>query len=232
MKTLKPPRKTLSIKNDLDRLIANLLEIGICDDTNFSTIRAVGRQWEVTFLGAQYISIAFSDIDYSDIYLELSDNRSYNVKFIDGALLQFMYRFEGNRLVQHRLAFYPSPSLRPFQEDPEAYMKDELFLEIVQRRIIPFPLRCDFDDRPGVHIDIVHPKSHLTLGDVKGCRIPITSPITPRWFVEFILRNFYHTDKYDFISTLPKHQFQFDISITVNERNLIHLAVPTSMISI
>lgn len=229
---MKVPQKIIKIKEDLDEIIANLLEKGICDDTNFSAIKRTEKYWEVTFSGAEYISIALSDIDYLDIYRELADKRSYNIRLVDGALLQFMYRFEDEKLVQHRLAFYPSPSLRSFQDDPDAYMQDELFLEIVKRRIVPFPLRCDFDDREGVAIDIVHPKSHLTLGDIKGCRIPVTSPLTPRWFVEFILRNFYQTDKHDFVGCLPKHRMEFDLSITGNERNLIHLAVPSAVCNV
>ncbi len=105
-------------------------------------------------------------------------------------------------------------------------MRDDLFLEIIQRRIVPFPLRFDFDERDGVHADVTHPKSHLTLGDVKGCRIPISAPLTPRWFVEFILRNFYQTDNHDFVRDLPRHRIKLPASITKNEESLMHMVVP------
>src|SRR5690606_9999259 len=111
-----------------------------------------------------------------------------NMKLVDGALLQMMYSVQGDALLRHRLAFYPSPNLLPFQDAADSYMRDELFVEIVQRRIVPFPLRFDFDGRENVHVDVCHPKSHLTLGDVKDCRIPVSAPLTPRWFLEFILR--------------------------------------------
>lgn len=220
------PRVPRKIKSDLDGLIGQLIQIGICDDSNFSAIRESGRKHEVTFSGAEHISIAFGDIEYSEIHRELAGKRSYNMKLVDGALLQLMYCFEGNRLLQHRLAFYPSPRLRPFQEDPEAYMHDELFLDIVQRRIVPFPLRFDFDNRENVAVDMRHPRSHLTLGDVKGCRVPLTAPLTPRWFVEFVLRNFYQTDGMDFIEGLPAHNVHFEESITLNEKGLMHLHIP------
>ncbi len=225
---MSPPEYLKKIKVDLDSLIAKLISVGICNDQNFSAIRSIGNQWEVTYSGTERISIALSDIDYSEIHQEMSKKRSYNMKLIDGALLQLMYRFEENTLLQHRLAFYPSPSLIPFQDDPDAYMSDELFLEIVQRHIVPFPLRFDFDDRDGVHIDTLHPKSHLTLGDVKGCRIPVSAPLTPRWFIEFILRNFYQTKKHDLIGELPKHQIFFEECITPKERGLMHLIIPTA----
>jgi hypothetical protein len=105
-------------------------------------------------------------------------------------------------------------------------MRDELYIEIISRHIVPFPLRFDFDERDGVHKDVTHPKSHLTLGDVKDCRLPVTSPLTPRWFVEFILRNFYQTKRHDFVGSLPKHHLHLEPSISRNERDLIHLAIP------
>jgi hypothetical protein len=164
------------------------------------------------------------DIDYSDIHRELTKKKSYSAKFLDGGLLQLMYRFEGDQLLQHRLAHYPSADLRPFQEDPESYMRDELYVEIISRRIVPFPVRFDFDVKN--HEDVIHPKCHLTLGDVKDCRMPVTGPLTPRWFFEFILRNFYQTKEHDFVAALPKHRLQFEATITQKERGLIHLAIP------
>ncbi|MGD9888897.1 MAG: DUF2290 domain-containing protein [Halothiobacillaceae bacterium] len=215
-----------SIKEDIDGLISELIGKGVCDDSNFSAIRTSGSKADVTFSGSEHVSIALGDIEYGEIYRELANKRSYNMRLVDGALLQMMYRIEGNELLQHRLAFYPSPSLLPFQDDPDAYMRDDLFMEIVQRRIVPFPLRFDFDARESVHIDVAHPKSHLTLGDVKGCRIPVSAPLTPRWFVEFVLRNFYQTEVHNFVSGLPQHKITFPTSISANEVGLMHMVIP------
>lgn len=226
---MSPPSHARLIKAELDSLIGGLIERGIGDDSNFSILRKVGSSsWEVTFTGAEHVSIAMSDIDYADIYAELADKRSYNVKLIDGGLLQVMYAFEGDRLLQHRLAYFPSPCLRSFQEDPEAYLKDELYLDIVARRIVPFPLRFDYDDREGVHVDVLHPRSHMTIGDVDGCRIPVTSAMTPRWFFEFVLRNFYQTKEHDFVAWLPAHRLHLPQTITAREQGLIHIAVPVT----
>ncbi|PTQ55809.1 MAG: hypothetical protein BSOLF_1443 [Candidatus Carbobacillus altaicus] len=223
---MKPPKKAETIKHDLEGLLTSMIERGIADDQNFPVLRfASNNVWEVTFAGAEHVSIAMGNIDYETLYKELSEKRSYTAKLIDGGLLQLMYRFEGERLLQNRLAYYPSPELRPFQEEPESYLYDELFLDIVSRRIVPFPLRFDFDETAAR--DVVHPMSHLTLGDVKGCRIPVSAPLTPRWFVDFVLRNFYLTDRYDFVSKLPNHRMYFDSTITVNERRLIHIVIPT-----
>lgn len=215
-----------NIKEDMDELISRLIGNGICDDSNFSSIRSSGGVSDITFSGSEHVSIGLSNIEYSEIYRELIQTRSFNMKLVDGALLQMMYRIDSGGLLRHRLAFYPSPSLLPFQDDPDAYMRDELFMEIVQRRIVPFPLRFDFDSRDTVHVDITHPKSHLTLGDVKGCRIPVSAPLTPRWFIEFVLRNFYQTEKHDFVSDLPRHKIKFENSITANESRIAHLVIP------
>jgi hypothetical protein len=214
------------IIEDINGLISELIGRGVCDDSNFSAIRPFGGGADVTFSGAEHVSIALDNIEYADIYRELADKRSYNMKLVDGALLQMMYRVEGAKLLQHRLAFYPSPTLLPFQDDPAAYMADELFIEIVRRKIVPFPLRFDFDAREGAHVDMAHPQSHLTLGDVKSCRIPVSAPLTPRWFVEFVLRNFYQTETHDFVSGLPRHKIHFQTTITANEKRLMHMVIP------
>ena len=215
-----------SLKEDIDGLISELIGCGLCDDSNFSAIRSFVGGASVTFSGAEHVNIALGDIEYTDIYHELADKRSYNMKLVDGALVQMMYRVEDDRLLQHRLAFYPSPTLLPFRDDPESYIGDELFMEIVQRRIVPFPLRFDFDARDDVHVDVAHPQSHLTLGDVKGCRIPGSAPLTPRWFIEFVLRNFYQTEAHDFVSGLPKHKIHFQTTITANETGVMHMVIP------
>lgn len=220
-----PPRDPRNVKNDLDALLGSLIESGIADDQNFPVLRQLSTDgWEVSFDGAEHVSLAMSDSDYSEIYRELFEKRSYNVKLIDGGLLQMMYFFKDARLVRHRLAYYPSPSLRSFQEEPEAYLRDELFLDIVSRRIVPFPLRFDFDKTAAK--DVIHPGCHLTLGDVKDCRIPVSAPLTPRWFIEFVLRNFYQTQAHDFVAGLPAHRFGFPETLATEESRLIHVVVP------
>ncbi len=210
---------------EIDGLISHLISMGICDDQNFTSIKEISKnKFEITFGGSNNLSAIFDDIDYVQIYQGLKENKSYNMKLIDGALVQLMYSIENNELIKHRLAFYPSPELLAFQDSADAYIQDDLYVDIVGRRIIPFPLRFDFD--PNNHIDIIHPKSHLTLGDAKNCRIPLSAPVTPYWFIEFILRNFYQTEKYDFISKLPKQKVAFSTTITDNEKNIIHMVTP------
>ncbi len=219
------PEVAIDTKKDLDALLSHLIERGIVEDQNFSIVRDLPNQrWEVTFENAEHVAIALGETDYATIHRELTEKRSFNAKLIDGGILQLQYLFEAGRPVKHRLAFLPSPSLRPFQDDPEGYLRDELYLEIISRRIVPFPLRFDFDVNTAQ--DVAHPACHLTLGDVKGCRIPVSAPLTPRWFLEFILRNFYSTDDHDLTAALPSHRHHFAQTITTKEQDLIHVMVP------
>ena len=182
------------IKKQVDEIVGYLVEVGLAGDQNFAFRREVaGGCVEVTFPQAEHVSIALKDRAYSEIYEHLVQERAYNAKMPDGALVQMMYVFVGEMLQRHRLAFFPAPHLEEFQNNPEIYLEDEIYADVVARNIVPFPLRFDYDARDGIHQELVHPKAHLTLGQYENCRIPMTAPMTPFWFIDFILRNFYHT---------------------------------------
>lgn len=217
-----------TIKTQIDKVIRYLVEVGIANDQNFAFKRMiVGGCVEVTFPQAEHVSIALKDRAYREIYSHLIQERAYNVQMPDGALLQMMYIFNGTTLQRHRLAFFPAPHLEEFQNNPEIYLEDEIYADVVARNIVPFPLRFDYDTRDGIHKEIDHPKSHLTLGQYENCRIPVSAPLTPFWFVNFILRNFYRTASHTFTEKLPIHKELFNESILPAERRIIHIQVPT-----
>lgn len=218
-------RAARSIKAELDTILASLIKQGIADDQNFPALRTVAaNSFEVTFSGAEHLSIAMDDIPYEQLYSEIASRRSYTIKLVDGGVLQLSYFFEREDLKKHRLAFYPSPTLRPFQACPDDYFSDHVFLEIIARRIIPFPIRFDYD--PSSAIDVSHPISHVTLGDVLGCRIPVSNALTPRAFFDFVLRNFYSTSEHEFWRVLPTAGHSFVSTITDSERAVLHVVVP------
>jgi hypothetical protein len=224
MKSITPQK----IKQQIDHLTGALIELGICDDQNAAVLKKTSAKGsEIAFLNSGAASVALKDRDYDDIYMELLAARAYNLKLLDGALVQMIYEFNGRTLTRHRLAFFPSPTLEPFQQDPDLYFQDVLFLEIVSRRIVPFPVRFDFDGRDGVHRAVEHPKSHLTLGHYEHCRIPVTSPLTPYWLIDFLLRNFYHSAFDLFADRLPRDTAYFEESIVPAERGVVHVCVPT-----
>lgn len=220
------PRIVLSVQRAIDEIIGSLVEQGWLDDQRRSFLRRLGsNQWEISFQGAEYIANILNLTDYARIYKELNDTRSFNGKLLDGGLLQFQYLFQQDCLIKHRLAYFPSPNLKQFQTDPESYIRDEMYHEIVSRHIITFPIRFDYD--PTAAQTLVHPACHLTLGDFRYCRIPVSAPLAPHWFADFILRNFYRTSQYDPVASLPSNDIAFFDTIEADERRLIHIVIPS-----
>lgn len=218
------PHQTLAQMNGV---ITRLIQIGLANDQNFGVIRALdGHRTEVTFKGADYIGMGLRNDSYADTYDGLRMERAFSVLLPDGAMLQLSYRFYEDELVKHRLAFWPSPHLDQFQNDPDIYLEDCVFAEVVSRRIVPFPIRFDHDSDEQVYKEIDHPISHLTLGQYENCRIPLSAPLPPAHFVDFVLRNFYHTAFCRYAEQLPNVSSPYSECISDDERNLIHLKVP------
>lgn len=145
---------------------------------------------------------------------------------IDGALIQIMYKFHENSLQSHRLAFFPSPYLEEFQNNPEVYEEDCIYADIIKKNIVPFPLRFDFDCRKEVVVAIDHPQSHLTLGQYHNCRIPVSAALTPSIFIDFILRNFYNTAYNEYSEKISKYNEVFINTIEKSEQDLSHIQLP------
>ena len=216
------------IMDQINRLVVCLVEIGLADDQDFAFPRpACGNDVEITFQRANQVTVALKNRPYEEIYQHLLEARAYNVRMPDGALIQMLYKFSNETLQHHRLAFFPSPHLDQFQNAPEVYMEDEIYAEVVARRIVPFPVRFDYNAQDHIPQVIAHPKSHMSLGQYKNCRIPVTEPITPFWFIDFILRNFYNTAFHKFVEKLPKNKDRFAESIRPEERTVIHMSIPS-----
>lgn len=211
----------------INSLTADLVGLSLCDRQNFPSLRHLGKKLcEIGFGESGNVSNALKNTSYQDIFKELVRSKSYNLKMLDGALIQMMYRFRDYQLEAYRLAFFPSPTLEEFQNNPEIYLEDELYAEVVMKNIVPFPLRFDFDCREEVAVVVDHPKSHLTLGQYQNCRIPVSAPLTPRHFIEFILRSFYNTAFRKYSSQLSNPMGCFEMSITEEEMKLLYVQIP------
>ena len=214
------------IVGHINELIRYLVEISLADDQCFAFQRSERDIVQVTFAGAEHVSIALRDRSYREIYQHLKQDRAYNVKMLDGALIQMMYAFVAGTLQRHRLAFFPAPHLEEFQNNPDVYQDDEIHADVIAKNIVPFPVRFDYDVRDSHYQELVHPKSHLTLGQYEHCRIPVTAPMMPSRFIDFILRNFYHTDSIRYADELPAQGGSFAESILPAERDVVHMVVP------
>lgn len=145
---------------------------------------------------------------------------------LDNSVVQIMYRFKGSELAGHRLVFFGAPDLEEFQNAPEWYRHDERFVDVLATPTAPVLIRFDYDADDARHQSVVHPRSHLTLGRYEGCRIPVSAPLSPYRFMDFVLRCFYDTPTKSYSSALPRSKSRFEQSIDANERLVMHMEVP------
>lgn len=216
--------KPRDIYGQVTALTTGLIESGLCDAQNFPSM--ITYPYNVTEIGVanKDYSIFLKSITYSEMYQAVLEKKVYNIKMIDGALLTLLYRFSNDQLVAHRLSYFPAPDLIAFQNEPELYTEDELYVDILDRRIVTVPIRFDYDYDDSVCRPIEHPASHLTLGQYKNCRIPVSSALTPYQFISFITTNFYHSANIH--SSLQEFKDKFDESIFPEERKLVHINTP------
>ncbi|WP_084022366.1 DUF2290 domain-containing protein [Chlorobaculum limnaeum] len=214
--------------SEIEALTANLVGLSLSNEQNFpSTHGDPKSNFEITVKNAGALTVALRNVSYRDIYSTLSDANCFNMKLLDGALVCLRYRFEAGKLVEHNLGYFPSPDLEQFQNEPEIYLSDDIYADIVERNIVPFPIRFDFNADEARYVDVDHPYSHLTLGQYKNCRIPVCSPVSPLAFGGFILRNFYNTVFRKFSDDIPAPKFRFAQTISPNEQKIPHVVLAT-----
>jgi hypothetical protein len=207
------------IFNQIKQITSKLIELELSVQQNFP----LNHEGSIAYSGMQGISIAMKNIAYEEIYKNLDESKNYNIKMLDGALIQMLYSFKNNRLISHRLAFFPAPNLESFQNEPEIYENDEIYADILAKNIVTFPIRFDYD--PDNFLDSEHPKTHATLGQYKNCRIPVSQPLTPEIFINFILRNFYNTAFHQFTNEFVISNNRFSQTISNNEKKLLHFGI-------
>lgn len=143
---------------------------------------------------------------------------------VDGALIQMLYCFTKRKLSSHRLAYFPSPALLQYDEAVDIYEQDELFGDMFAPSLVKSPLRFDFDSSDDKYVDIEHPKSHLSLGQYKNCRIPVWGAVTPLRFMRFILRNFYYNAYVGVNMDAAAAAVTFPQTISKSEKNILFVS--------
>lgn len=213
------------VYNQISQLTSDLVGTALCNDQNFPVQR--GPSWDNCRIEISNVDVsaALKSKPYRELFYEMERARSFNLKLLDGALVQLQYKFERNSLVGHRLGFFPNPDLVDFQGNSEEYLEDEIYLDVTDPRIVVTPLRFDYDNRDGIARNIEHPISHLTIGQYQNCRIPVVRPLTPSQFISFIIRNFYHTAYNKYCAQLTTYRDSFDPTITADERSIIHMGI-------
>lgn len=205
-------------------LTSKLIGVGLCVDSNFPRLAIHtsdgGPVEEVSVSGLEEVSFALRNRPYKETYDVLLEKRAYNMRLIDGALVQLRYRFGNGELAKHILSFYPSPDLLEYQNDPDLYESDVLFAEVVMKDIVTTPIRFDFDR--AAFQDYIHPSSHFTVGQYRNCRIPVKSALTPHRFINFVLRAFYSTPYHELCAEWSGTAPDFGVSVTPREMSDLH----------
>lgn len=216
------PEKT---EKQIRNIILSLVGSGVADDQNLPVTQFIQDSIiKISFSGAKGVSIAKKNKPYNEIYDKLKGCRAYTLKLLDGAIIQMSYTFKGQKIIGHRLAYFPSPYLLGYQNNPKIYSQDLIYADIVAKNIVSFPIRFDFDPKNFIAND--HPKTHLTLGQYKNCRIPVSAPLTPICFMRFILQNFYNTAYKNYTEILPSSRDSFKKTIVRSEKKVAFLCVP------
>ena len=214
-----------AVEDEISHITSKLVEVGLSVDQNWPSVRTVNhKDGQISIIGiddVDSLSFALKNVEYRETYEELKRRRCYNFSMIDGGLVQLMYRFQRNTLISHTLGFWPSPDLLDFQSNAEIYQEDILYSEVIERNIVVAPLRIDFD--PENFEEYHHPSTHLTIGQYKNCRIPVSAPFTPYQFMNLILRAFYNTAFNSYCASLTPKAPHFDVCITALEQSLPHL---------
>lgn len=214
------PEQTCDAINKVTR---KLMESGLADAQNFSRVEHKGSHINVIYKDYYDVSQALRDTSYKEMYDHLDVNRQYSIKLLDGGLIHFKYKFQGNgQLLKHTLAYFPAPNFEPYQNEPELYIDEgNFYVEVISKNILPVPMRFDF--APDEAEEMVHPASHMTLGQYKNCRIPLAGPLCPVSFMNFILRSFYNTA---FLSIdISQAQYIHNRTIFPTEERLLHFNV-------
>lgn len=218
------------LHQNIENITTVLIENNLAKAFNFPKIDH--DRHEVIWSKHSSISFLLKNDDYKELYNKTIMEQEYNIVLLDGAIIQMMYRVNGDEIIEHRLLYMPSPhtpNYEDFSDDYTHMYYEEIFGDITNKSSMIFPIRFDYSNDKDKFEEISHPYSHLTLGNFSNCRIPIISPITPYTFIIFILRNFYNTlyVKNPHIETSFSCTLNINNTITENEKKILHFSYTT-----
>lgn len=214
------------IGKEITSITSSLISIGISQDQNFASI----SNNKVTWANETNFSQVLKNIPYNDKYEFLSQTRNYNIKLVDGALLQFQYFFDQDKITAHRLAYFPQLTSSVLEDNYDYYdhgfFKYDEFIDVFNKRSFLFPVRFDYDISDEKFIEVDHPYSHAHLGEIENCRIPVSHPLLPSTFINFIIRHFYSSVlKYDLRGAEFIASLKTQVSITNYEKKFLHFNI-------
>lgn len=115
MEVRKLPTASKAVR-EISDLTAFLVEKGLADDQNSAYEKShIQDRVTVEFSGSPTVTNFLKDRSYEELYSNHLADRIYNIRMLDGALIQMWYEFVAGKLHRYRLSFLPSPSLIHFQ---------------------------------------------------------------------------------------------------------------------
>jgi hypothetical protein len=208
-------------------IIRKLIELSLCNDQNFPIVQKTQPTIIIVNPYSGHTSSLLKNLKYKEIYDTIEKTKNFHIKMLDSAYIQFMYELDRREILRHLLAFYPSPYLEKFQNNPEIYEYDEIYADIVDDRIHPVPLRFDFDKQYASSEELYHPSVHLTLGQYTNCRIPVSAPLSPFHFMRFIFKHFYKTSIHKYYEEFPICSKYFSSTLNECDRSEVYLSIPS-----
>lgn len=153
---------------------------------------SIGSTYRITWssIKGSLIEGDFATIDEYGAFLKAGQ---YTAFLYDGAILQISYDFIGNKIVGHRLGYYPWPF---FEYDKELLSECdpyEVFNMYISEKTIcrlNSPIRFDYRQNGEAK---QHARSHVHLNR-HYTRIAVSKPLSLGQFVHFIFKNFYPDD--------------------------------------
>ena len=158
-------------------------------------------------------------------YITWLKSNNYLSLLFDGSLIQVTYDLWNNKVVGHRLNYFPCP----YEIDPILFKRNKPPADVVDDcrnagnvPILRSPVRFDFDldtARPG------HPASHMTMNSV-DCRIACVAPLHVLRFLDFVFGHFYpefHTAHGQFFATANSRHIG-QACLVDQDRRSIHLS--------
>lgn len=152
-----------SLRQEVENCLDLMNRMGICLVHNPVVCEQSGRKSRVTWRAPEGLSDTLSnEFHFASIeeYCCHLRNQAFSAVLFDGAILQVSFDFFHNRLVGHRLCFYPCPfNIAPEDFDGEPILDVvELFkVAAIDRLALRSPVRFDYDPRnandghPSVH---------------------------------------------------------------------------------
>lgn len=184
------------VENDLNECILFLQRIGFSVQEIWNHIIKNSLVPNCESLGI----LKFDNIhEYMTLHNRICEKKQFTILTFDNTIIYIEYKFCEEQIAESRYLILPDLTIFSGEIMPEEFIneEDERYLEMTDEYQLSFPIRIDFDNgklKDEKHNPVVpgeHSPSHMHLGFVEGCRIPITRPISPKVFFKFLIENFY-----------------------------------------